>query len=83
MSGSPKITNKVALGRSFFRSSAMCRSAFIRALRTGMRPSLAELRRMGLVIEGAGDQHVEVGDHQLRVPPTPNPVESLSRTRGR
>ena len=24
----------------FFRSSAMCRSAFIRALSTGMRPSL-------------------------------------------
>ena len=39
MSGSPKITNRLPLP-VFFRSPAMCRSAFIRALRTGMRPSL-------------------------------------------
>ena len=39
MSGSPKMTNRLPLP-VFFRSSAMCRSAFIRALSTGMRPSL-------------------------------------------
>ena len=39
MSGSPKITNRLPLP-VFFRSSAMCRSAFMRALSTGMRPSL-------------------------------------------
>jgi hypothetical protein len=39
MSGSPKMTNRLPLP-VFFRSSAMCRSAFMRALSTGMRPSL-------------------------------------------
>ena len=40
MSGSPKMTNRLPLP-VFFRSSAMCRSAFMRALSTGMRPSLS------------------------------------------
>ena len=39
MSGSPKMTNRLPLP-VFLRSSAMCRSAFMRALSTGMRPSL-------------------------------------------
>ena len=39
MSGSPKMTKRLPLP-VFFRSSAMCRSAFMRALSTGMRPSL-------------------------------------------
>ena len=39
MSGSPKMTNRLPLP-VFFRSSAMCRSAFMRAFSTGMRPSL-------------------------------------------
>ena len=39
MSGSPKITNRLPLP-VFLRSPAMCRSAFMRALRIGMRPSL-------------------------------------------
>ena len=60
MSGSPKITNRLPLP-VFLRSSAMCRSAFIRALSTGMRPSLLELGRVGVVVEGAGDEHVEAG----------------------
>ena len=38
MSGSPKMTNRFPLP-VFFRSPAMCRSAFMRALRMGMRPS--------------------------------------------
>ena len=41
MSGSPKITNRLPLPVS--RSPAMCRSAFTRALRMGMRAGLAEL----------------------------------------
>ena len=39
MSGSPKITNRLPLP-VFLRSSAMCKSAFMRALSTVMRPSL-------------------------------------------
>ena len=39
MSGSPKMTNRLPLP-VFLRSSAMCRSAFMRALSTGMLPSL-------------------------------------------
>jgi len=39
MSGSPKMTNRLPLP-VFFRSAAMCRSAFIRALSTGTAPSL-------------------------------------------
>ena len=39
MSGSPKMTKRLPLP-VFLRSSAMCRSAFMRALSTGMRPSL-------------------------------------------
>ena len=39
----------------------MCRSAFMRALSTGMRPSLLNSRGVRLVVEGAGDQHVETG----------------------
>ena len=39
MSGSPKMTKRLPLP-VFFKSSAMCRSAFMRALSTGMRPSL-------------------------------------------
>jgi len=39
MSGSPKMTKRFPLP-VFFRSSAMCRSAFMRAFSTGMRPSL-------------------------------------------
>ena len=38
MSGSPKMTNRFPLP-VFFRSPAMWRSAFMRALRMGMRPS--------------------------------------------
>ena len=38
MSGSPKMTKRFPLP-VFLRSSAMCRSAFIRALRMGTRPS--------------------------------------------
>ena len=40
MSGSPKITNRLPLP-VFFRSPAMCRSAFMRAFSTGTRPSLS------------------------------------------
>ena len=40
MSGSPKMTKRLPLP-VFFRSSAMWRSAFIRALRTGTRPRLS------------------------------------------
>ena len=40
MSGSPKMTKRLPLP-VFFRSSAMWRSAFMRALSTGMRPSLS------------------------------------------
>ena len=39
MSGSPKMTKRLPLP-VFLRSSAMCKSAFIRALSTGMRPNL-------------------------------------------
>src|SRR3990167_7172015 len=39
ISGSPKMTNRLPLP-VFLMSSAMCRSAFMRALSTGMRPSL-------------------------------------------
>ena len=39
MSGSPKVTNRLPLP-VFLRSPAMCRSAFMRALRIGVRPSL-------------------------------------------
>ena len=39
MSGSPKMTKRLPLP-VFLRSSAMWRSAFMRALRTGTRPSL-------------------------------------------
>ena len=60
MSGSPKMTNRLPLP-VFFRSSAMCRSAFMRALSTGMRPSLSNSDGVGVVVEGAGDQHVEAG----------------------
>ena len=37
----------------------MWRSAFIRALSMGMRPSLAKSRRVGVVVEGAGHKDVE------------------------
>ena len=39
MSGSPKMTKRFPLP-VFFKSSAMCRSAFMRALRMGTLPSL-------------------------------------------
>ncbi len=39
MSGSPKTTNRLPLP-VFFNSPTMCRSAFMRALSTGMQPSL-------------------------------------------
>ena len=39
MSGSPKMTNRLPVP-VFARSSAMCRSAFMRALSTGSAPSL-------------------------------------------
>jgi hypothetical protein len=57
MSGSPKITNRLPLP-VFFKSSAMCRSAFMRALSTGHAAQLLELRGVGLVVEGTGDKHV-------------------------
>ena len=60
MSGSPKMTKRLPLP-VFLRSSAMWRSAFMRALRTGTVPSLLNSRGVGVVVEGAGDQHVEVG----------------------
>ena len=60
MSGSPKMTNRLPLP-VFLRSSAMCRSAFMRALSTGMRPSLLNSVAVRVVVERAGDQHVEVG----------------------
>jgi hypothetical protein len=59
MSGSPKMTNRLPLP-VFFRSSAMCRSAFMRALSTGCGRA-CELGGVGVVVEGAGDQHVEAG----------------------
>ena len=64
MSGSPKTTNMLPLP-VFFSSSDMCRSGFIRAFRIVKRPSLAEFRRMGVEVEGAGDQHVEAGLDRL------------------
>jgi hypothetical protein len=39
MSGSPKMTNRFPLP-VFFSSSDMCRSAFMRAFRTGILPNL-------------------------------------------
>src|SRR5258708_7949640 len=53
ISGSPKMTKRLPLP-VFLRSSAMCRSAFMRALSAGMR-----LGGVRLVVERAGDQHVE------------------------
>ena len=40
MSGSPKMTNRLPLP-VFFSSLAMCRSAFMRAFSTGIRPRLS------------------------------------------
>ena len=60
MSGSPKMTKRFPLP-VFFRSSDMCRSAFIRAFSTGIRPSLLNSVAWRLVVESAGDQHIKVG----------------------
>ena len=43
----------------------MCRSGFMRAFSTGMRPSLVNSAACGVVVEGAGDQHVEAGIARL------------------
>ena len=59
MSGSPKMTNRLPLP-VFFRSAAMCRSAFMRAFSTGSRPSRSNSVVWALVVEGAGDQQVEL-----------------------
>src|SRR5262249_15527343 len=57
MSGSPKMTKRLPLPVAL-RSSAMCRSAFMRALSTGMRPSLVN---SGVWASWLGDQDVEAG----------------------
>ena len=72
MSGSPKMTKRLPLP-VFFSSPAIWRSAFMRALQNRDAAEVGELRRVGLVVERAGDQHIEAGvaclarcRHQIR-----------------
>ena len=60
MSGSPKMTKRFPLP-VLARSSAMWRSAFMRALRTGNAPSLLNSRCVSLEVERARDEHIETG----------------------
>ena len=59
MSGSPKMTNKLPLP-VFFKSSAMCKSAFMRAFKHRDAAKFVELRGVGFVVERARDQHVKI-----------------------
>ena len=58
MSGSPKMTNRFPLP-VFFRIAGHVQVGVHARLEDGNAPELPELRRVGFVVERAGDQHVE------------------------